>query len=37
MTEVELLNKAEKFLKKYERIIWKPFDFPRGYDGGKYG
>jgi hypothetical protein len=28
MTEVELLNKAEKFLKKYERIIWKPFDFP---------
>ena len=28
MTEVELLNKAEKFLKKYERIIWKPLDFP---------
>lgn len=28
MTEVELLNKAETFLKKYKRISWKPIDFP---------
>lgn len=28
MTEVELLNKAEVFLKKYKRISWKPIDFP---------
>lgn len=28
MTEVELLNKAEAFLKKYKRISWKPIDFP---------
>ena len=28
MTEVELLNKAEDFLKKYKRLTWKPIDFP---------
>lgn len=28
MTEVELLNKAEKFLKKHKSITWKPLDFP---------
>lgn len=28
MTEVELLNKAEEFVKKYKRISWKPIDFP---------
>ena len=28
MTEVELLNKAEEFVKKYKRILWKPIDFP---------
>ena len=28
MTEVELLNKAENFLKKYKRVTWKPLDFP---------
>lgn len=28
MTEVELLNKSEDFLKKYKRLTWKPIDFP---------
>ena len=28
MTKVELLNKAEDFLKKYKRLTWKPIDFP---------
>ena len=28
MTEVELLNKAEEFVKKYKRVSWKPMDFP---------
>lgn len=26
--EVELLNKADKFLEKYKRVSWKPIDFP---------
>lgn len=28
MTEVELLNKADAFLKENETVIWKPIDFP---------
>lgn len=28
MTEIELLNKAEIFLRKYKRVSWKPLDFP---------
>lgn len=28
MTEIELLNKAEEFVKKYKNISWKPMDFP---------
>lgn len=28
MTEVELLNKADAFLKENKTVIWKPIDFP---------
>lgn len=28
MTEVELLNNADAFLKENEKVIWKPIDFP---------
>lgn len=28
MNEVELLNKADEFLRKYKRVLWKPIDFP---------